>query len=388
MDHPINVMAAERRSKILSFYMIIFGVIIGFLTTEALIEEYVLHYNLTFFEHMIPSGILYGVLFVIILYFTQKTNMSYADLGFHGRYAGKALVIGFLATSGFIIAVVAFQKPLFFTSFVDILIIFCFSLLIGLTEEAAFRGYIQGSYMKITSQMKAIFLTGILFAFLHVPSYLISGNLFQLISLPSLVLVGLILGFIRVHTGNIWAVIIAHATWDFYIFIFIPSIDLGSIPEMIFALAASGAMWGTILLSMFVAKNWVDRPDQIPKELVHAYTLKINGLLDHIWNLQQTINAMQVSGMPLFPMITRYSSRIKMDEGFIKIYKEYLPQINESNYKIIQKLVPFKTKLVKIEHYLILGGPPPRIAELEMRKKALEAQIRELEIGLKGTNYL
>ena len=388
MDRPMNVMAAERRSKILSFYMIIFGVIIGFLTTEALIEEYVLHYNLTFFEHMIPSGILYGVLFVIILFFTQKTNMSYTDLGFHGRYAGKALVIGFLATSGFLIAVVAFQKPLFYTSFVDILIIFCFSLLIGLTEETAFRGYIQGSYMKITSQMKAIFLTGILFAFLHVPSYLISGNLFQLVSLPSLVLVGLIFGFIRVHTGNIWAVIIAHATWDFYIFIFIPSIDLGSIPEMIFALAASGAMWGSILLSMFVAKKWVDRPDQIPKELVHAYTLKINDLLDRIWNLQQTINAMQVSGMPIFPMITRYSSRIKMDEGFIKIYKEYLPQINESNYKIIQKLVPCKTKLVKIEHYLILGGPPPRIAELEMRKKALEAQIRELEIGLKGTDYL
>ncbi|NVM54252.1 MAG: CPBP family intramembrane metalloprotease [Candidatus Helarchaeota archaeon] len=378
-----GVTAEERSKNNLLFYFIIVGLITSFLVTELLVEEFVLHRYLSFFEHTIAVSILYVLITGITFFFAGTTKVSNSEMGFHFSYVPRSIAIGLLATSGFLVAVAAFQLPLNYTSLVEIVIILCFTLLIGLTEEAAFRGYIQANYMKIMPQMKAILITGILFAVLHVPSYIISGNIMNVISLPSLILVGLILGFIRVRTGNLWGVIIAHATWDFYIFLFSPTLTVDAeIMELATVLVASGAMWGTIVLAMFVAKWWIDH-----RMLIDRYSMDIENLTTHIFKLQQITNAIRMSGFPRSYVLIRYSNQIKMEEEWIEIYREYLPQINEINYKTIQKLIPLKNKLVKIDQQLSTGGPPWRLAKLEMKKAVLGSEIQVLEKELENIKY-
>ncbi len=380
LDRP----AQERMKNVYMFYLAIFGLLVAFIAAEILIEDYVLGKSLTFFEHMIPSGILYGAILLFVLLYAKKTGITNYEMGWHTSYVPKSLLIGLLATSGYLIAVVGFQIPLAFTSFFDIFIILGFTLLIGLTEEMAFRGYIQGSLMKDQSQMKAVLITGIFFAVLHLPSYIISGNYLNAIGLPSLILVGLILGYIRIHTGNIWGVIVAHATWDFYLFLFMPETGTGSeLWEMITLLGASGAMWGSILLSMLLAKRWIDRPTQIPGEMALAYQLRIEKLTNHIWKFNDSITSARVRGYYQTHYISKYSEKLKMYELQLVIYKEYLPKLNEVNYKIIKDLVSCKLNLAKIESYLSRGGPPMKIGALEARRAALwrEIQLLESQIG-------
>ncbi|HUY00169.1 MAG TPA: type II CAAX endopeptidase family protein [Candidatus Deferrimicrobium sp.] len=388
MDNLFGGQIKEQMRNVLTFYIVLFGILMSFLVGVRLIEDYILQNPLSTLDHTIISCALYGGLFGFTIYYARKTQISTTEMGFHGLYVPKSLLIGFIATAGYLIAVIAFQMPLSYTPMVgigypsvpDILILLGFTMLIGLTEETAFRGYIQANYMQVMSQMKAVLLTGILFALLHVPSYLLSGNFLNLLSLPSLILIGLILGYIRVRTGNIYGVIIAHATWDFYMFLFAAEIPLDAeLMDLIPILVASVAMWGTIVLSMLVAKRWIDRPEQIPGELRKEGILKIQSLADQVWRLQQIISMWRMSFIPQIRKIEIYKSRISMNEEIIQIYKEYQPQINKENYKAIQKLLILKSKLLKIEHLIRISSATLRLMELERKKSMFEAEIQKIE---------
>ena len=270
-----------------------------------------------------------------------------------------------------------------YPSILDILILFGFTFLIGLSEEGAFRGYIQSNYLKIISQFKAIVLTAILFAFLHIPSYVISGNYYSIASLPSLILVGLLLGYIRIHTGNIWGVVIAHGTWDFYMFLFAPAVDLGApVSELIPLLVASGAMWGSIILSMFISKKWVDRPEQIPAELEWGYSQKIRNLLKKNWDLQQMVANYRMIGAPYYTIIEKYANRIQMNEESIAVLKEFIPLINKSTYKVIRKLIPLKLKAIKLQNLMKLKQHAYKRPKLEQDLFTLQKELDHLEAAL------
>jgi membrane protease YdiL (CAAX protease family) len=382
MERPLNPFVDEQQADVYRFYLLIFGLLVSFIVAETLIEEFVLGFRLTLFQHMIPSALLYGVMLLVTFWWAGKTDVSTEQMGFHADYLAKSVAIGLLATSGYLVAVLAFQIPPSTVLIHEIVLLLGFTFLIGLTEESVFRGYIQTKYHESLSQFKAVLLTGILFALLHIPSYIISGAFANLIGIPSLILVGLILGFIRVRTGNIWGVIIAHATWDFYLFLFTPEISMeASIAELIPALVASGAMWGTILLAMIVAGRWIDRPTQIPGELAHEFELKITSLVSHIMRLGGIVSG-GVQGFVESYAVGRYAEKIRMEEEFLQVYKKYLPFISQDTYKLIKELVPRKLKVIKLKMYLARGGPPQRLQQLEDRKMLLENEIQALEYQL------
>ncbi|MFX1295214.1 MAG: CPBP family intramembrane glutamic endopeptidase [Promethearchaeota archaeon] len=386
MDNKIDKSTPERIKNIYLFYFIILGLLLGFLIGEVLITEFILENPLTLFENMIPSSILYVLLLIVTLIYARKTQTNTYEMGFHSLYLLKSIAIGFLTTSGYLIVVMAFRMPLIYSSVLDIFIIGAFAALIGLTEESMFRGYIQANFLHEISQMKSIFFTGILFAFLHIPSYIISGAYLNIASVPSLVLIGLILGFIRIRTGNIWSVIIAHTTWNYYLFLFTPEITESTPIEIVLAvLIASLAMWGSILAAMFLAKLWIDRPEQIPDELHREYSIKIISLGKKIGELQYIISTLQRSGYPQSQKIITYSNRIKTYEEFIVILKEYLPQINKLNYKVLQKLIPLKLKLNKVQNLMLISYHP-RLSNLKRKEVLLETEIHFLENELINTN--
>ncbi len=237
-----------------------------------------------------------------------------------------------------------------------------------------FRGYIQANYLATVSQIKAVLLTGMLFALLHIPSYLVSGAFLNVLGLPSLILIGLLLGFTRIYTGNIYGVILVHTTWNYYLFLFSPVVTTETeISEMIIPLVASLAMWGTLVLAMLIAKRWIDRPAQIPAELSREYSFKIQSLLKKVWSLQQAPSYLYL------PMRNIYSTRIKTCEDNIEILKESIPEINEFTYKVIQQLVPLKMKMAKVQNLLIITDFPPKRALYERRKAYLAQMLQPLE---------
>ncbi|MHA1129597.1 MAG: lysostaphin resistance A-like protein [Candidatus Helarchaeota archaeon] len=381
--NPVEELSIDtRRQNIVNFFLIITLLIVSFLLGEWVLDNF--FFSLSYAHRILISCILYGIIFVFTFYYAHRTAISSYEMGFHTLYLPKSLVIGFLATAGYLVVVLAFQMPLkyepiissAYPSVIDILILFSFTFLIGLTEEGAFRGYIQANYMKIFSQFKAIILTGTLFGILHIPSYIISGNYFNIASLPSLILIGLLLGYIRVHTGNIWGVVVAHCTWDFYMFLYVPQLDLGApVSEITALLVASGAMWGTIVLAMVLAKKWLDRPEQLPAELKRAYSHKISKLATKSWELQQIVSQYKMSGLFQAPIIEKYTNRIQIYEESIAFLEEIIPQINEFNYKRIQSLVPLKLKAIKVQNLMKLRQYANRLSELEQQLKLLQKEI-------------
>lgn len=376
--------------------------LVGFLIVESLIEIFILRRNLSFFEQIIPSSVLYGVFLIFTYFYTRYTNTTWYEIGFHRDYAPKSLLMGFLATSGYLVVIGVYigylmavgvsQLPLNISCtilnlpvscpiiiIILIIILLLFTLVIGFTEETLFRGYIQANFQKEMSQMKAVLLTGILFAFLHIPSYVISGSFENLLGLSSLILIGLILGFIRIRTGNIWGVSIAHATWDFYQFLFTPSNIQTTDITLIVVLIANGGMWGTIVLTMILAKRWIDRPTQIPGELINEYSWKIENLTKQIWKLYGIISVLQLRGFRFGRKIEHYSNIVRTSEEVIEVLKVTIPNINELTYKRILKLVPLKLKWIKLKNSLNLVGYPTKMVSLQSKLASIEAKIAAIE---------
>lgn len=382
MHNSQEAKVSDRFWYIYRFYIIILIILSVFLVGEVLVSEYILTAPLNFFETMIPSTLVYIVFIVFTLVYAQKTRIDAYSMGFHSLYVPKSVLIGFLATSGYLIVVLIFQMPLNYPAVLDIFIIGCFSVLIGFTEELMFRGYIQAGFQKGLTQMKAIFITGMLFALLHIPSYVISGAYYNIISVPSLVLVGLLLGFLRIHTGNIWGVILIHTTWNYYQFLYTPVVSSSTpIEQLIALLAASLAMWGSLVLSMLLSKKWIDRPAQMPGELEHEYSMKIQTLINGIWKLQNNLSVLRVQS-PYSNKITVLSNRIKIYNEYINVLERIIPQINEKNYKVLKNLVSLRFKIIKLQNLMTITQYPPRLAFLSQKVRQLESEIQYLEDNL------
>lgn len=73
----------------------------------------------------------------------------------------------------------------------------------AIIEELAFRGVIFDGVRKVLSDRETIIVTGLMFMVLHIAA---------LGMFPVLLLMGLILGWLRLKTGSIWPCILLHAT--------------------------------------------------------------------------------------------------------------------------------------------------------------------------------
>ncbi len=375
---------SNQTGNVFMFYFIILLTLLGFMIGEKLVEEFVLPDPISFFDHMILSSILYVILLIFTLLYAKHANTSNYEMGWHASYLPKSIIVGFLATSGYLIAVIAYQIPPNYTSAVTITELLLFTLLIGITEESMFRGYIQANFQKGSSQMRAVILTGLLFSLLHIPSYIVSGNYMGFFGLLSIFLIGVILGFTRIYTGNIWGVVLAHATWDFYMFLFTPEITMDW-TTLIPALVASLAMWGSVLSSMFIAKLWIDRPTQIPGELTREYSHKIKSLFQRNERIRKRISSLQLRGFPKQEKLDLCYSEIKIDDESIDIIKKYSPEINEFNYKILRNLIALERDRIRYENYLKLGAYSARKAKLQAALMLIEGEIAEFEKQLGST---
>jgi uncharacterized protein len=96
-------------------------------------------------------------------------------------------------------------------------------LLVGITEEIVFRGFLLRKLMDSNSFWQANILTSLLFVSIHFPIWIYKG-LFEfpyiLASMATAFVLGIIFGFIYRKTNSLWSVIILHSLYNFLVSIY------------------------------------------------------------------------------------------------------------------------------------------------------------------------
>lgn len=96
-------------------------------------------------------------------------------------------------------------------------------LLVGITEEIVFRGFILKKLMASYKFWLANTMTAFLFLFIHFPIWFYKG-LFEFPSILSasftVFLLGLIFGYVYKKSGSLWPVIVIHSLYDLFVSIF------------------------------------------------------------------------------------------------------------------------------------------------------------------------
>ncbi|HEY3273322.1 MAG TPA: CPBP family intramembrane glutamic endopeptidase, partial [Methanocella sp.] len=87
-------------------------------------------------------------------------------------------------------------------------------LAVGIGEETLFRGYIQTDLMRKYGNLSALIVTSLIFAAIHIVM-LISGQEVSPLSIFNIFVASLVMGYLYVITGSIWASIGFHFFQDF-----------------------------------------------------------------------------------------------------------------------------------------------------------------------------
>ncbi|MFB6083800.1 MAG: lysostaphin resistance A-like protein [Halorientalis sp.] len=87
-------------------------------------------------------------------------------------------------------------------------------LVVAPCEEALFRGVVQRYLGEVTSSAVAILGAGVLFALLHLPSYLRYSTFWAAVMLAVVFVVGLGFGYSYERTGSIWVPIGVHGLYN------------------------------------------------------------------------------------------------------------------------------------------------------------------------------
>jgi uncharacterized protein len=168
--------------------------------------------------------IIYNVICVVavtlltIFFRTKIDEKRIITLGFHKFRMVPDLVSGILV--GFIIIVSGFII-LNISGFVTInalrpdvaylagsIILF---MLISWLEEISFRAYILGNLMESFGKYTALFISSVLFALFHM-----FNPGMAVMPFVNLILAGLLLGLVYIHTGTIWYALGLHFGWNFF----------------------------------------------------------------------------------------------------------------------------------------------------------------------------
>jgi membrane protease YdiL (CAAX protease family) len=93
------------------------------------------------------------------------------------------------------------------------------TLLVGFSEELAFRGVVLQALRHVTSIWSAVVLTSVAFGAVHSLNVFVTGDLkAALIQSCAAFLSGIVFIALRLRTGSLWPSIIVHALWDFATF--------------------------------------------------------------------------------------------------------------------------------------------------------------------------
>lgn len=159
------------------------------------------------------------VMITLAIVFTRFVDRQpLSSLGFQWKGYGKHAASGFflgilLITTGSLILLLL--QYIFFTGIVlhltELLLSLVFFMIVALTEEIAFRGYILNNLMDSANKWVALVISSAFFSLFHAANANIG-----VVALLNIFVAGFLLGVNYVFTRNIWFAVLLHFSWNFF----------------------------------------------------------------------------------------------------------------------------------------------------------------------------
>lgn len=159
-----------------------------------------------------------GTLLLIWIFVKYVDKENFIEIGLHTKDKLNDFYIGFfigafIMISGYglleFLGEIHFQRTLF--NFKEIMFSILLFLVISITEEVLFRGYILRNLMTSFNKYIALLLSSILFSLAHG----LNPNI-DLLGLTGIFLAGILLGITYIHTKNLWFPIALHFSWNLF----------------------------------------------------------------------------------------------------------------------------------------------------------------------------
>lgn len=161
---------------------------------------------------------LMGTALVVWLFSHFIDKVKFKELGFTLQRAAKQIIGG--TAMGFLIISIGFILLIFFQQIIwkdtsllplDLVIEICLFILVAISEELLFRGYILNNWMQSVSKGWALIISSFMFSFLH-----ILNPHFSWIGFCDILLAGIFLGLPYLYTRQLWFPIALHFSWNFF----------------------------------------------------------------------------------------------------------------------------------------------------------------------------
>lgn len=161
--------------------------------------------------------------FILIKKYSHQLKIGYPQL-FKNRFKLWPYLVGIFIMVTYLAIILYFENggfkinPNFKASdFIDKF------LVVGITEELVFRGWLLNALLKKMSTWLALIVNNLLFLCIHLPIWYQTHTLvanFTSGGFISVFILGLIFGLLFIRSKNIWVPIVYHMLWDIIVTIF------------------------------------------------------------------------------------------------------------------------------------------------------------------------
>jgi len=317
-----------------------------------------------FFQNIIYNSLIYLILmestFIFILF-----KKSIKEIGFTKKHFLLTLGLGFICSLGMPIAECIFKMPLNYTLF-EVFPLFIFLLIVGITEETIFRGYIQTRFDKIYKFNISMILTSVLFSSSHIPKYFYQIQTPIILIITIIIEMATITGFgcmfylIRKYQQTLTGVIIFHTFWNFWNLLFLPDIsNLSTMNQIqlieILGYLISGPLisLGLIIVVILLSKKYINQNPVIASELNKIFKTKLNNIEKKFQKLLKFSEEYQLKNDPNFnkqlDLLEKYKNYIlQFQQDIINIENAKKIKIK---YKLIKKIYELLEKYIHLPAY-------------------------------------
>jgi hypothetical protein len=120
-------------------------------------------------------------------------------------------------------------------------------------------------------------------------------------------------------------------------------------------------------------------------EIKQEYREKIQWIEKRILQFETLLTKLLQKGLKK-TKITRTQERIKRGRSFLLIYKEFRPQLNEFNYKTIQKLISRRKYLIELDDLFNKTKDSIKRQKIEKKQTFIRVEIETLSNELANMN--
>lgn len=163
------------------------------------------------------SCFLAGALLTAFVLLKFWDHLPFADLGFSLKGRGKDILWGTLVALliyaigfGLLYGLGEVEIASVHFSAYDLVMSWILMLLVAITEEAAFRGFVLGHLLNAgINRYVALFLSSVIFSLMH-----INNPYYSSMSFLNILLAGVLMGSTYIYTRNLWFPIALHLFWN------------------------------------------------------------------------------------------------------------------------------------------------------------------------------